>query len=173
MRIAVSSAFRIVPLLAFAAVMAACAPAPIYATSAASVGATPAQVATAPGNFAHLQVIWGGKVIGVTNRQQRTGIRILAYPLDSSQRPRLDRPAEGRFTAVLPGFLDPMSLPAGTPVTVSGRLDGTVVGRVGQAAYTYPLVEVAAGRLHRWTPAEMRKGHPNVSFGVGVGGWIH
>lgn len=166
------STLRLLPVFAAAAVMAACAPAPIYKTGASAVAATPTQVATAPGNFAGSQVIWGGTVIGVSNRQDRTEIRILAYPLDRSQRPRLKQAAEGRFTAVVPGFLDPMNYPPGSAVTVAGNLDGTVVGNVGQATYTYPLVNVASGNLHRWTPDEMAKGHPNISFGIGVGTWI-
>jgi outer membrane lipoprotein len=167
------STFRLLPVFAAAAVLAACAPAPIYKTGASAVVATPTQVATAPGNFAGSQVIWGGTVIGVSNQQARTEIRILAYPLDRSQRPRLKKNAEGRFTAVIPGFLDPMNYPPGSPVTVAGKLDGTTVGNVGQATYTYPLVNVASGSLHRWTPGEMSQGHPNISFGIGVGTWIH
>lgn len=164
---------RLLPLLALTAALAACAPAPIYQAGTASVAATPQQVATAPANFANSQVVWGGTIIGVSNRADSTEIRILAYPLDASQRPRLKKDAEGRFTAVVPGFLDPMNYPPGAPITVAGTLDGTAVGNIGQASYTYPLVTVTGNRLHRWTPDEMAKGHPNISIGVGVGGWIH
>jgi outer membrane lipoprotein len=31
------------------------------------------------------------------------------------------------------------------------------------------MVFVRNNELHRWTPEEMRQGHPNISFGVGVG----
>lgn len=173
MRTSIPLAIRWLPGLAIVATLAACAPAPIYKTAPAGVAATPQQVATAPANFANTQVVWGGQVIGVSNQQDSTEIRILAYPLDRSQRPRLKRDAEGRFTAVVQGFLDPMNFPPGALVTVAGHLDGTAVGNVGQASYTYPLVRVDSGNLHRWTPDEMAKGHPNISFGVGVGTWIH
>ncbi len=153
--------------------VAACAPAPIYKAGPSVVATTPQQVATSPNNFAQAQVIWGGEVIGVDNLPNSTEIRVLAYPLDSSQRPRLKQTAQGRFTAVVPGFLDPMNFPAGSLVTVLGKVDGTSVGQVGQATYTYPMVRVQRSNLHRWTADEMRQGHPNVSFGVGVGTWIH
>ena len=155
--------------LALPAVVAACAPAPLYKTGASFANATPAQVASSPANFAGMQTVWGGTVIGVDNRQDHTEVRILGYPLDSSQRPRLKQPAAGRFIAVVPGFLDPMTFPDGMPVTVMGQLDGSRTAAVGGASYAYPVIRVTPNDLHRWTPDEMRQGHPNVHFGVGVG----
>jgi outer membrane lipoprotein len=164
--------FRLLPACALVTALAACAPAPIYKSGPATVTATPRQVATAPNNFTGSQVIWGGEVIGVTNMQNHTEIRVLAYPLDSSQRPRLKKHAEGRFAAIIPGFLDPMNYPKGALVTMRGEIGGTVTGSVGEATYVYPALKVHEGNLHRWTSEEMRKGHPNISFGVGVGGVI-
>jgi outer membrane lipoprotein len=158
------------PLLALAlpVALAACAPAPIYKTGGpSSVNATPQQVATSPDNFRNLEVVWGGEVIGVHNFADHSEVEILAYPLDSSQRPRLKEPAIGRFLAIVPGFVEPMNFPPGTPVTLRGLLDGARHGEVGRAAYTFALVHSEA--MHRWTPGEMRQGHPNVHFGVGVG----
>jgi outer membrane lipoprotein len=171
MRVSQRTAVRILLALALPAAIAACAPAPIYKTGPSSVNATPQQVATSPANFRNLQVVWGGSVISVHNLADHSEIEILAYPLDSSQRPRLKEPATGRFIAVMPGFVEPMNYPPGALVTVSGTLDGARNGEVGQAGYTFALVNGEA--MHRWTPEEMRQGHPNVSIGVGVGGWIH
>lgn len=167
---------RSMPLLLAAALplaIAACAPAPIYKTGTTLVQATPEQVAASPNNFAQAQVVWGGSVIGVDNLKDRTEIRVLAHPLDSSQRPRLQQHATGRFIAVVPGFLDPMDFPPGVPFTVVGNIVGTETAPVGQAAYLYPTVSVQRNDLHRWTRDEMSQGHPNVSFGIGVGTWIH
>lgn len=151
--------------------IAACAPAPIYKTAPSSAVATPQQVATSPGNFRNMEVVWGGQVISVHNFADHSEIEILAYPLDSSQRPRLKEPAIGRFIAIAPGFVEPMNYPAGSLVTLRGTLDGARGGEVGQADYTFALIHSNA--MHRWTPDEMSQGHPNVSIGVGVGGWIH
>lgn len=150
--------------------LAACAPAPLYKTGPTASSATPTQVAAAPGNYNEAQIVWGGRIIHVENLQATTRVEILAYPLDSSQRPRLNAAAAGRFIAEVPGFLDPMNYPEGTPVTVIGQVAGTQDGRVGEAAYVFPLVQVAsAGNLHRWTAEEMRQGRSNFSFGFGVG----
>lgn len=169
MRVPSFPALRLLSALALVLAVAACAPAPRYPTNASFVAATPAQVATAPGNFANAQVVWGGTVIGVDNGKDRTEIRILGYPLDASQRPRLKQPAIGRFIAAVPGFLDPLDYPDGIPVTVVGHLHGAQTASVGDAAYLYPVVSIQAQDLHRWTPDEMRQGHPNIHFGVGVG----
>lgn len=153
--------------------LAACAPAPIYKTTGAVVAATPEQVAAAPGQYAAGQVVWGGEVIGVNNLKDSTEISVLGHPLDSSQRPRLQKAATGRFIAVVPGFLDPMDFPKGVPVTVRGHVQGTQAGPVGESTYVYPTVAVQRADLHRWTAEEMRQGRSNFTFGVGVGGWIH
>ena len=171
MRASHRSAFRLLLAMALPIAIVACAPAPIYKTAPSSVNATPQQVATSPANFRNLQVVWGGSVISVHNLADHSEVEILAYPLDASQRPRLKEPAIGRFIAIMPGFVEPMNYPPGSLVTLSGTLDGARSGEVGQADYTFALVHGEA--MHRWTPDEMRQGHPNISVGVGVGGWIH
>lgn len=160
---------RLLPGLVLPVVIAACAPAPIYKTGPEMVNATPDQIAGSPNNFPQAQVIWGGEVIGVQNLADQTRIEVLAYPLDASQRPRLKEPATGRFLAEVPGFLEPMNFPRGALITVRGQFTGTQAEPVGHARYTYPVVAVRNGDFHRWTPEEMRQGHPNISFGVGVG----
>lgn len=162
------SVFRLLLALALPAAIAACAPAPLYKTNTpSSVTATPRQVATSPANFRGLQVVWGGRVISVHNFADHSEIEILAFPLDSSQRPRLKQPAIGRFIVIVPGFVEPMDYPQGSLVTLHGTLDGARNGAVGQADYTFALVRSDA--MHRWTPEEMRQGHPDIHFGVGVG----
>lgn len=171
MRTSRFSMLRLLPAAALVAGLVACAPPPIYKTGPSTATATPEQVAGSPGNFRGMQVVWGGRVVSVSNLADSSEIEVLAYPLDASQRPRLNRPATGRFIAIVPGFVEPMNYPDGSLVTLRGTLDGARSGMVGQANYTFALVHSEA--MHRWTPEEMRQGHPNVSFGVGVGGWIH
>jgi len=156
-------------LIAALGALAACAPPPIYKADASVVTATPQQVAAAPNTYPQAQVIWGGTIIGVNNLSNRTDIEILAYPLDASQRPRLKSQALGRFIAEMPGFVEPMNYPEGSPVTLRGRIAGAQTGLVDQATYVYPTVIVRSGDLHLWTPREMDQGHPHFSFGVGVG----
>ncbi|MGB3269293.1 MAG: Slp family lipoprotein [Rhodanobacter sp.] len=147
--------------------LAACAPAPIYKTTGNAVLATPAQVAQTPERYSGNEVIWGGRIVHVSNFQDHSEIELLAYPLDSSQRPRANDSGNGRFIAVLRGYVEPLDYPAGALMTVDGKLNGTRAGQVGQADYLFPLVDVA--QSHVWTAEEMQKGRSNVHFGLGVG----
>jgi len=147
--------------------LAACAPAPIYKTSAAAVVATPAQVAQTPERYNGNEVVWGGRIVHVSNFADHSEIELLGYPLDSSQRPRANDSGGGRFIAVLHGYVEPLDYPAGALMTVDGKLNGTRAGKVGEADYMFPLVDVT--QSHVWTPEEMSKGRSNFRFGVGVG----
>jgi outer membrane lipoprotein len=151
--------------------LAACAPAPIYKTTAGTITAPPIQVAHAPEQYGNGAVIWGGSIVAVRNFPDHTEMEILAYPLDSSQRPQPNAQGLGRFIAVFPGYLESFNYPNGSLVTLTGQLSGSRAGTVDRAAYVYPMVSVA--QSHLWTSDELRQGHPNVSFGVGVGVGIH
>jgi outer membrane lipoprotein len=166
MRIATRPLALLLALLA-TLLLAACAPAPIYQAPPGTLTATPMQVARTPENYTHGNVIWGGTVVSVKNLAGDTEIEVLAYPLDASQRPRLKGAAAGRFIAVLPGYVEPLNYPPGSPITIKGTLGGSRAGQVGQADYVFPLVQVT--QSHRWTADEMQRGHPDIHFGVGVG----
>ncbi len=169
MRLAALTARLALPALLLGLV--ACAPAPIYKAAPGTLAATPAQVAQTPEQYAGGQVIWGGRVVAVNNLADHSEIEILAYPLDSSQRPKFGAAGSGRFIALVPGYAEPMNYPDGAPITIDGQLAGSRAGKVGEAAYVFPLVKIA--QSHVWTADEMRSGHPNVSFGVGLGVGIH
>lgn len=154
-------------LVAALGALAACAPPPIYKPDASVITATPAQVAATPGRYPNAQVIWGGRVIEVRNFPDHSEIELLGYPLDSSQRPRVDEPARGRFIALMPGYVESLDYPAGALMTLRGTLAGVRTGKVGDADYAFPLVTVA--QSHRWTPQEMEQGKSHIRFGVGVG----
>lgn len=161
---------RLLLAVALPVAIAACAPAPLYRTGPSVVVAAPQQVLAAPRDFKSAEIVSGGRVVSVRNLANQTEIEILGYPLDSSQRPRIDQPPYGRFIAIVPGFVEPMNYPEGSLVTLRGTVIGSRQGEVGSAGYSFPLVRSTA--LHRWTPEEMREGHPNIRIGVGVGGWI-
>ena len=93
--------------------LAACAPAPIYKTSADAVAAVPAQVSQSPENFSNRDVIWGGQIVQVKVFADHSEVELLAYPLDASQRPKANDSGNGRFIAVLYGYAEPLAYPAG------------------------------------------------------------
>jgi outer membrane lipoprotein len=151
--------------------MAACAPAPIYKAPTSAVIATPMQVSQSPERYTGGAVIWGGRIVNVTNLSDHSEVEVLAYPLDGSQRPKASDAGNGRFVVVLPGYVEPLNYPAGSLITVSGTLNGSHAGKVGEADYVFPLI--SATQSHVWTQKELNQGRSNISFGLGVGVGIH
>lgn len=151
--------------------LAACAPAPIYKPVPGAVIVTPMQVSQTPGRYTSGDVIWGGRIVQVTNLADHSEIEVLAYPLDSSQRPKPNDNGNGRFIVAMPGYVEPLDYPGGSLITISGKLNGTRAGKVGEANYIFPLV--SAAQSHVWTRKELEQGRSNISFGLGVGVGIH
>ncbi|HET8897432.1 MAG TPA: Slp family lipoprotein [Rhodanobacteraceae bacterium] len=148
-----------------ATALAGCASAPIFPATGNRIQATPQTVAATPEHY-HGTVLWGGRVIAVSNQADHSEIEIFAFPLDPAQRPQPDDIGGGRFIALMPGYVERMNYPAGTLITLTGELAGVRSGRVGEAAYVFPLVRV--DKSHVWKAAEL-KARSNVHFGIGVG----
>jgi outer membrane lipoprotein len=162
---------RHLPATVLALALAACAPAPIYKTAPQSVTVTPFQAAQSPERYAQGDVVWGGRIVQVINLADHSEVEVLAYPLDGSQRPKANDSGNGRFVAVMSGYVEPLDYPAGSLITVSGKLNGSRAGKVGEANYVFPMVTV--GQSHVWTTAELNQGRNNIHFGLGLGVGIH
>jgi outer membrane lipoprotein len=50
--------------------------------------------------------------------------------------------SEGRFLAIREQFLDPASVPEGTPITVIGTVKGETTRPLDESDYTYPILEI-------------------------------
>ena len=159
-------ALRLAALLpAFA--LAACATTPpVLAPSAQPIAELPYQVSATPEGYSDRTVLWGGMILGVENLADRTEVKVLAYPLDRSQRPVPRAATQGRFILVLPGYAEAHDYPDGLFLTATGQLAGTRVGRVQESEYVYPLVR--AEHVHRW-PSGYQFDQPQWHIGVGVG----
>lgn len=133
---------KIIPLAVAAAALGACATVPKslqgeYPTSTPKTTQAAGQA-----------VRWGGEVIAVEPKAGATCIEILARQLGSTTRPLATDRSDGRFYACQSGFLEPGDYPKGREVTVIGRVDGTITGRVGEFDYVYPKVD--ATTIHLW-----------------------
>ena len=111
-------------------------------------------------------VFWGGVIVSASNRQEYTDLVVLAYPLNSSQRPQQNKPPLGRFIARYPGYLETVVYSAGRELTVLGPLQGIETGTVGNAAYRYPVVK--AEKMYLWSDKDDSKVHFGVGVGIGV-----
>lgn len=147
--------------------LAGCATGPGYQTAAAATDLVPAEVSAHPGDHRDKRVIWGGLIVATRNLDRYTEIEVLGYPLDRNQRPMTSRPPQGRYLVRMPGYLEEVDYAPGRHITVTGTLGQSLEGHVGEAAYTYPLVQAPA--IHLWPrAAEGETGRTRFNIGVGV-----
>ncbi|PJG85193.1 Slp family lipoprotein [Conservatibacter flavescens] len=98
------------------------------------------------------EVRFGGKIIAATALQNKTKIEVLSLPIASfSAKPVLTSTSDGRFMAYLEGFVDPETL-KDQYITVVGRLMGMEKGKIDEANYDYPLIQVQ--HYKRWKLVE-------------------
>ena len=101
------------------------------------------QVKAAPESYNGQQVTFGGKVLGARRLKEGTRIEILQLPLTDSLRPIVDlSKSQGRFVALQKEFLDPATVPAGTFVTVTGEMAGSITLPLDETEYTYPFIRI-------------------------------
>lgn len=158
--------FAKISLFIFCATLAGCVAAPVIVLPAGTSPALPYEVAAEPGRHSGAEVIWGGMILALENRESGTEVTILAYPLDRAQRPRPEAGSLGRFIILLPGYVERHDYPDGLFVSLSGRVAGARTGQVGEQAYVFPLVEAA--HVHRW-PSGYQFDRVQWRIGVGVG----
>jgi len=108
---------------------------------------TVAEAQQDPVRFVGRRVRWGGTIIAVHNRETTTEIEGLARPLSADGEPREDKPGEGRFIALLQGFMDPAEYPTDRLLTVTGRVHRIEKRPVGGYPYLYPVVGVESRYL--------------------------
>jgi outer membrane lipoprotein len=145
--------------------LAACASGPKFDAAGAEPSVSPRQVAVNEEQFLDARVVWGGLIVSSTNLENATEIEVLAYPLNSSQRPQLDQTPLGRFLVMQDGYLETVTFSRDRVITVTGTVRETVIGRVGDSEYVYPVVHTDG--LYLWSRAD-RGFWDNVSVGVGV-----
>ena len=90
----------------------------------------------------HPAVRWGGTIAEITNLNDETIVQIVSRPLSGGGRPAVSDRTDGRFLAKVKQFLEPTIVKPGREITVIGRLSGSEKGVIGEAAYTFPVVEV-------------------------------
>ena len=97
----------------------------------------------APSEFIGRTVMIGGTVIRAKRTEAETEVEVLQLPTEKDGPLSDDRlRSEGRFLAVRGAFLDPASLPQGTPITVIGTVKGETTRPLDESDYTYPVLEV-------------------------------
>lgn len=91
----------------------------------------------------------GGKIIRSEILPNKTKIEVLSLPISNySAKPIVESESQGRFIAYFNGFIDPENL-KDRYITLGGTLSGKEEGKIEQANYSYPVIQVENYRL--WT----------------------
>jgi outer membrane lipoprotein len=127
-------------------------------------------------SFAHLAkdptayigqiVILGGKIIEATNLEDSTRLIVLQHPTDSRDRPRTNKPSQGRFLIRVPEYLETALYSPGRVITVLGEVREPEVLPLGDTHYSYPVIEPR--ELHLW-PQDYQTPGVRFNFGIGIG----
>jgi outer membrane lipoprotein len=128
------------------------------------VTVAPIDAAALPEHFKDAQVVWGGELLEVRNREQNSELVVLAYPLDSGQRPQRRENSVGRFIAIMPGYIERYDYPSHRYITIAGKLDGSRDELIGEQHYQHALLK--ADTWHLWPP-DFDQRHWHISIGIG------
>lgn len=96
---------------------------------------------------------WGGIVVGVENKPNKTFIELAHFPLNHYGKPRSSGETSGRFKVQIDGFVDPIVFEEGRTATFLGTLVTPTTGMVGEQPYIYPTI--AADDYHMWRDREV------------------
>jgi outer membrane lipoprotein len=154
---------RLIPLLLLL-LLGACSGRPEFDTSKVALSLTPQQAISEATQQLGKEVLWGGMILHANNLADGARLEILAYPLDSSQAPRLNEAPLGRFLLRHDSYLETIDYAPGRRLTVHGRLLRIEDGVVDQSPYRYPVVQ--SQQLHLWPRGEPQQ--PRLHFGIGV-----
>lgn len=111
-------------------------------------------------------VIWGGRIVAISNLENSTEMQVLAYPLTGGHAPKPEQRSVGRFVVSVPEFLEPLEFAPGRFVSLAGQLQGMTLVSEGEYDRSVPLVR--STQVHLW-PRDPAAWQSRVSFGVGVG----
>lgn len=143
-----------------------CATTPDFDTSQVDSSITPSNAIKTINVVLGKSVIWGGTILDIRNLKDSTQIEILAYPLNSSHRPLLDKKPLGRFIIKKAGYLEASNYAPGKQLSILGKISGKQSGNIGESQYFYPVIN--ADTLYLWE-AESGKSKTSFHFGIGIG----
>lgn len=109
-----------------------------------------AEVRATPDKFIGAFVRWGGIIAKVENKETETWVEIVDKDLSRWGQPRSNDQSSGRFLARVDGFLDPLVYAKGREITISGKVEQSIVNKIGDFTYLFPVIAVV--QFYLWQP---------------------
>lgn len=107
---------------------------------------------------------WGGIIAGVENKDGKSLVEVVHFPLNSYGKPYISNESSGRFKVMMEGFLDPVVFESGRTITFTGQVDEPIMGMIGEQTYTFPTL--AANSYHLWRKETTYNVTSFVDYGV-------
>ena len=127
------------------------------------------ELLSTPESYQGKVVILGGVALKAKRLKAGTQIELLQLPLDTGERPLLDRQqSQGRFLAIQQVFLDPATIVEGTAMTIVGEVSVAKTDYLDDVEYRYPVVIIK--HLHPWLAPSYTDTQPRPRFSIGIGG---
>jgi len=136
-------------------------------TSIGNPSITPSRVSASDSHVGE-PAQWGGILVQSRHLKGSTELEIISYPLDSCGRPIVGAGKTGRFIIVHPGFLETTDYQPGRRVSAAGRITGIRTGKVGDAVYSFPLLE--SYKVQLWPDQQASGSYSRPWFNIGIGG---
>jgi outer membrane lipoprotein len=105
-------------------------------------------LASSPGEAKGKIVLLGGTIVQTVPKPKETEIEVVQKQVSSCGEPYLTDKSEGRYLVVVNRFLDPAIYRSGRDITVAGEVQGSVLRRLGEIDYRYPVI--AALEIYLW-----------------------
>ena len=96
----------------------------------------------APENYIGQKVVLGGMIVETRNFEGYSEIEVVQIDLDWTGYLKNRENTHGRVIFRHPGYVESMIFKKGREVTVGGSVRGTQPGQVGEAGYTFLVVDV-------------------------------
>jgi len=102
---------------------------------------------SAPDETVGKQARWGGIIADVQNEDDQTVIEVVNFTLQSWGRPVVADDSDGRFRAIINGFVDPVVFKKGRSVTFVGEIQPAEEGKIDEFTYLFPTLAVSGRKL--------------------------
>jgi outer membrane lipoprotein len=119
-------------------------------------------------------VLLGGTIVQTVPKPEETEIEVVQKQVSSSGELYMTDKSGGRFLVVVNRFLDPAIYGPGRDITVAGEVRGSVLRRLGEIDYRYPVIAVL--EIFLWKELLSPQAYPySYSFGYPYyrRGWMY
>lgn len=128
---------------------------------------TLSQILQSPNNYVGKKVVLGGTIVLTRNLENVTEIEVVEKDLDCFGYPSDGDASRGRFLFRNRGYLEAKIFAKDRIVIGGGTIVATKSGKIGEADYEYPVIEVEELKL--WDAPVYR--YPPYGYGPYMPGW--